>query len=204
MKKAKAFTLIELLIAAGIFSIVLLSIYSAFHTGILSYQKVDASFEVFQNARMLFNRMDLDLSNAFGYTDKESRFQGNSSSMDFFSLLDYFLEDKSFIALNRIKYTFSADILKRSAYMGVEAMGKNIAPKDEEISSQIKEISFSYAGLTGKATEPYEWQDSWHKDQAQGGLMPEAVKVKLVLLQKEKRQGSERLVEFNKIISLLR
>ncbi|MCX5715091.1 MAG: prepilin-type N-terminal cleavage/methylation domain-containing protein, partial [Candidatus Omnitrophica bacterium] len=68
MKKTKAFSLVELLIASAIFAVVMVSIYSAFRTGIFGYKNIRENIEIYQSARFILERINLDLRNAFAYS----------------------------------------------------------------------------------------------------------------------------------------
>lgn len=205
MRREHGLTLVELLIAASIFSVIILTIYSAFHTGILSYRKIDSAFDVYQTARLILNRMELDLKNSFVFTKKDSKFQGNKTSINFFSPVDSFSEGKSSLDLCHIKYELSNGILNRACYKGLDALkGNPESPIEEELSSDVKELSFEYAYLTGDLDEPYTWQEIWpsedpNKQEEQKKTLPLAVKIKLSLIEKNKLQN---VVNFNKTVSL--
>lgn len=200
-RKIHGLTLIELLIATAIFSIIILSIYSAFQIGILSYHKIDSAFEVYQMARLVLNRIALDLRNTFIYAQDNSRFEGDETNMVFFSGLDSFSEGKMFLDLCRIKYSLAEEKLKRSSYKGLNAL--NAKDPDGESFYEVKNISFQYAYATDKPDKPYDWQTAWPKDESQKNALPQAVKIKLSLLEKDKRQEEQaRVIEFNKIIAL--
>lgn len=208
MKKSCGFTLIELLIATSIFSIIILSIYSAFQTGILSYRKVDSAFETYQTARIALNRMELDLKNSFVYKTDDSRFHGTNTSVDFFSVVDYYKEDKLNTDICRIKYEWAEDekILKRTCYTGLDALKETPeAPIETELSSAVKEFSFHYfyKDQNGTITPSDSWPDSIADQTVQDSQkqkLPLAVKIKLSLI--EKNKSEENATEFNKTVSL--
>lgn len=202
MKRIRGFTLLELLIAASIFSLIILSIYSAFQTGILSYRKVDSAFEVFQTARILLNRMELDLKNASAYTQDDSWFKGGGKSLDFVTVVDYYKEDEPNINIYHIRYELTDEKLKRTCYTGIDAIKKDTEAVGKESSYEIKDITFQYA--TGKADKP--WQDSWPEGDSvqlsgQTKTLPLAVKITLSLIEKGRTEEGN-IVEFNKVVSL--
>ncbi len=181
MKRIRGFTLIELLVAASIFSVAALSVYSAFRTGILSYNKIDSAFNIYQTARLFFNRIELDLNNSFNYCADESKFKGSSQNLDFFSVTDSFLEGSSSPNISCIKYNLENTELKRAAYQGIGAFKENLDAGSEDLYPDIKKISFQYAYLTGNEDKPYVWQDSWpsEDDENQKKSLPAAVKIEL-------------------------
>lgn len=206
------FTLVELLLAASIFSVIVLSIYSAFQTGILSYRKADAAFGLLQEARLILYRMELDLKNSFAYTKENSRFQGTQGNMDFFSLTDTFSEGQVFSNLSRIKYELASGILKRVYYKGKSILEETGNGEDQELSSDVKGISFQYAYATNNPAEPYGWQSFWPKKENESDLtqqkaIPLAVKIELTMKEQGGKGGSaggqqEQEAVFTRIISL--
>ena len=193
MKKNRSFTLIELLIATAIISVVLLSLYSAFQTGMRTYKMMDSSFNIYQTARILFNRMEVDLKNSFAYRDDNSEFKGGKQSLEFFSDIERFKDGKSYPAICRIKYELDGKKLNRSLWEGLEA-AKEVDVKPEELSQEIEKISFQYAHATKDPDKPIEWLDSWPKgdDAEQVKVLPLAVKVDLSI-------GT---IQFTKLIAL--
>jgi len=196
MNKKYGFTLIELLISASILSIVMLSTYSAFHTGVLSYKKIDSAFNIYQAATLILNRMELDLKNSFIYSREDSKFKGDNNNIDFFSVLDTF--DKEFLpkpVLCRLKYSRQDIKFKRAVSVNQEALKEEAVSEGEELSSAIKEVKFQYA--TGRKERP--WQELWPEgnDNAQKAALPAAVKIELTL-----KEDGDKTVTFIKIISL--
>lgn len=194
------FTLIELLIAASIFSIVALALYSVFHTGILSYHKIDSAFDVYQSARLIFNRIELDLKNSFVYKEGDSQFNGQNQTLEFFSVLDAYKDGGFTTDIFRIKYDLADKILMRYSYSGLEAVKINAQPQTDELAYSVETISFEYAHPTGKPGQPYEWQEVWPKDETRKNILPLAVKIKLSLAENDKQSG--RVIEFSKVVPL--
>jgi type II secretion system protein J len=204
-KQAKSgFTLIELLIAALIFSIIIISIYSTFQTGILSYKKIDSAFEVYQAARIILKRMELDLKNAFIYGQEDSKFKGSPQALNFFTTVDSFEKGRMYTNICRIKYEFSDNKLKRAYYKGLDALIETQDAIGEELNSDIQEVTFNYAYATNIPEKPYDWADNWPKedDVNQKKNLPLAVKIKISLRQKDKALQEGRVIEFNKIVPL--
>lgn len=201
------FTLIELLIAASIFSIIILSLYSAFQTGILTYNKMDSAFGVYQTSRVALNRIELDLKNSFAHSKDDSKFRGSGQTLDFFSVIDAFEKGTSYASVYRIKYELSGTALKRTCFQGIDALKESAAVfEGDELTSEAKEISFQYAFATSNPDKPYDWQDSWPKadNPDQQKTIPLAVKIKLSLIEKNRQQKELGIVEFTKIVSLPR
>lgn len=213
LKYTRGWTLIELLIAALIFSIIILTIFSSFHTGILSYNKIGSAFNLYQTARTILNRMESELKNSIVYGKDDSKFNGSSQYLTFFTLLDSFnkRENKFFSDIYRVEYKSENTPVTRSCLKGLNVLKEYRdadADVSEELSSYIKELSFAYASpMAGGAENPYEWQDIWPKipdtNQQQQNSLPLAVKIKLSLIEKDKRKPEEeKIIEFIRIVSL--
>lgn len=205
--KKNGFTLIELLIALAIFSAIILSIYSAFYTGVLSYNKMDSAFNTYQEARVIFNRMERDLKNSFAYSNTDSGFRGSSQSLEFFTAIDSYNKADSEINLYRMKYMLTLNSLERSFYKGVEVFNPDFERNPEELTSDAEELVFQYASPADNSDNLYDWQDSWpnENNDSQKKALPLAVKVKLALIQKGSGRGQDTgaiAVDFYKIIPL--
>lgn len=204
IKARRGFTLIEILIATSIFSVVILSLYAAFRTGISSYRRLDSAFNIYQTARILFNRMETDLKNSFIYSEGNSKFQGTNSALQFFSVVDSFAEGKRVENVSRIKYYLEEDALKRASQQGLGALEADTEIQGEEIASNIKEFLLQYAYSKDVKDRPFDWLDSWPQESDPDSIknVPIAVQIKLKLIEKDKANREIGLVEFSKIVWL--
>jgi prepilin-type N-terminal cleavage/methylation domain-containing protein len=201
MIKRRSFTLIEVLIATSIITIVATSLYSAFYTGMLSYRRLEAEFETHQNARVILSRIEQDLKNAFAYLITDPKFAGQKEAIEFFTVLDAYSAGRSYPSIYRLKYEFQEKALKRSYSEGVGALVSQTGLVSEELASNIKEISFEYALGLDTPANPYQWQEVWSEEQIKKTPLPLAVKVKLILLENVARGGAV-TIQFIKIIPL--
>ncbi len=203
MKNARrAFTLIELLIAALIFSVILISIYSAFQTGILAYRKADSAFDVYQAARIALNRIELDLKNSFAYKAGDFQFEGRDKMMELFSLVNLYKESETNAFVCRVKYVWDENnqILKRTCQIGLDALKTDAQQEGQELANNVESITFEYAFPTGDSEKPYTWQQTWLKDDGPAEVLPLAVRIKLSL-KENAAQGAE-TTEFVKVVPL--
>ena len=199
--KRSAFTLIELLIAASISVIMLVGIYSAFQSGVMSYRKIEGAFAPYQSARNILNRMGLELRNVFAYASDDTGFQGQEKNMVFFTVLDAFEKGAEIRDFYRIKYAADNGVLERSAFAGTEAivaMKKEADALSRKSTYKVKGISFQYACARG-ADKGYDWLPAWPKDDSQKNMFPLAVKITLSLGADSAGQGA---IEFTKIVGL--
>jgi prepilin-type N-terminal cleavage/methylation domain-containing protein len=205
MKIKSGLTLMELLIAASIFSVIILSIYSVFHTGILSYNRIDSAAEVYQSARIMLKRMELDLKNSFIYAQDDSRFQGKPNYMEFFTLVDYFSEGENLSNLCLIKYEVGEGTIKRIPKRNLDALKADVETEGEILSENVEKITFAYAAVaTNNPETPYEWKDEWPdlNDDKQKTNLPLAVKITLTLRERDRRGELLGSREFTKVVSL--
>jgi len=196
----KSFTLIELLIAVTITAVIILSVYSAFSTGILAYKKIDSAFDNFQEVRIILNRLETDLKNSFAYSKESSFFKGSASTLDFFNVSQIYDKDKQYSDVCRIKYELDGSSLKRTAYSGLTALTEDENVKPQDFSSSIKNINFEYAYISEGEKKDILWQNVWPQKDEQAKQLPLAVRVKLLLINTEAKQ--QKLLEFTKIIAL--
>jgi type II secretory pathway component PulJ len=196
-----SFTLVELLIVTAIIGLLGLSLVSAFQTGILSYKKLDSAFEVYQGARIILQRIELDLKNAFAYRDEQTQFKGEPEELDFFSVVDTYQGPALLRRVCRISYRLNQEVLGRACYQGLDALKEEAEKKEEVLASNVKKVTFEYAYRTGVVENPYEWATVWPKDASQENSLPVAVKIKLSLIENAK-QDKNSIVEFEKVVAM--
>jgi prepilin-type N-terminal cleavage/methylation domain-containing protein len=201
----KSFTLVELLISLAIFSVVILSIYSAFGTGITSYNRIDSAFTLYQRARVILKRMELDLNNGFVYSPlgPETKFKGSEKTLEFFTVADIFQEDKIYSQVCRIKYSLNNDILTRTSYQGLAALETPEGITPDELASDVKDITFAYAYWNREANK-LDWENNWPREQeiSSPASLPLAVKITLSLIEKDKHGKQLGAVSFSKTVPL--
>ena len=207
MKRREGFTLLELLLAVSLSSVIILGLYSALQTGILSYDKIERASEVYQTARVVLNRMETDFKNSYIYSQADSRFKGSKAgqTVEFCSVLDIFDKAQSYVFPCRIKYELSNQVLKRTLYRGLQVSEENPLVEAQELSLVTKELVLEFAYLSDDPNKNIEWQESWPAGQGkpdqQKGL-PLAVKIKLSLIEKDKHGQEIGTVDFSRIIPL--
>ncbi|MBM3253643.1 MAG: hypothetical protein FJZ16_05285 [Candidatus Omnitrophica bacterium] len=183
MRRIKAFTLVELLITSLIFVVVILTIYSAFRTGIFGYRNIEGTINVYQTARLILERINLDLRNSFNYSEDETKFMGDENNLSFLSLVDTFSEDKIIQEYAFISYNLKGDKLMRLCRKNQEALNDKSRIEPEEMASNIEGITLRY-GHIGTSQQQIEWKDIWNDTKAS----PIAIKVKLTLRDKTRRE----------------
>lgn len=183
-----AFTLIELLITTSIFSVMILTVYSTFNTGLLSNQRIEASLDTYQTARRILNRMSLDLKNSFSFSSEDTKFTGKNNELSFLTLIGS--------NFSSVSYRLGDGKLLRIYKRNSESLKEEEMPRPRILAKRIKGIEFAYAYLT-EDERVFEWKDEWD----QKDKLPLAVKIKLILIEKLPKQ-KEKEVEFCQIVFL--
>lgn len=179
------FTLLEILIASTIFSIILITIYVSFNMGIKGYKKIQNNLNLYYQINNVLNRLELDLKNSFRYAKNDVRFLGEKNSVNFFSIFKgeyahilYKFEDKKLLSV----YLLGKDALKDKQNSDIE-----------EILLQVKEFNFSYGYFDLKNKKIF-WQNNWQDKQT----LPCSIKIDLIIELEEQKEP----VYFLKIVNL--
>jgi len=188
LSRKVGFTLIELLIASAIFVIVLLTIYSAFQAGFLGQKNIEETINIYQGARQVLDRINLDLRNSFVYKDDSTEFSGSDNMLSFLSLVDSFREDKLTQEVAYVSYELEDEKLLRVSQRNLDVFDDEIEGSPEEMLSDV-EINFKYGYMPSSDSE-IEFKDAWAYPDEPGiseeelareeGMLPQAVKVSLV------------------------
>ena len=189
MKKIlRAFTLVELLIASAIFLVVMLPIYSAFQSGIFGFRNIEETIDIYQTARQILERMNLDLRNSFAYSQDDAKFIGTKNEVSFLTLVDTFGEDTIVEDYAYVSYKLEENKLMRLCRKNKEALNDKSKIESDEMSSNIEKIDFSY-GYIDLADQSLKFKDLWSGPDTPGeqGTLPVAIKVILTLKNKIKQ-----------------
>ncbi|MDD4900321.1 MAG: type II secretion system protein GspJ [Candidatus Omnitrophica bacterium] len=206
MIKKKGFTLIEVLLAVSLSAVIVVGVYSALQTGILSYEKQESAAGIYQTAKVILNRMESDLKNSYCYMQSGSGFKGGKaqSGLEFFSVSEVFEKGESRILPCRVRYELTDKVLKRYFYRGLEASETNSLLEPQELAADIKDISLEFAYRSSDANNPIAWQDTWpaEQNQDQEKSLPLAVRIKLTLIEKDRHGEEVSAVDFLRTIAI--
>lgn len=183
----KAVTLIELLIASSIFAITAVTVYSAFNSGVFGSKNIEEAIGVYQGARQILERINLDLRNSFAYSDEETKFTGGPDALSFLTLTDSYKEDKIAQDYTFVAYAFTDNKLTRLHRKNKDALNDESETETEEMA-QAEAVTFSY-GFIEDSGGTLQWNDSWDDPKA----LPVAVRIVLSLKNKIK-QDFERTI----------
>jgi prepilin-type N-terminal cleavage/methylation domain-containing protein len=168
-----AFTLVELLIAVSIFSVVSIAIYSTFNSGITVFRRVKNIDFTRQRILLKGERLARELRQQ--QLNRKPLFIGAKARISFASLSDY--------APCRVTYYF--DNLNNSLMRAVESMPEiitstgaidpDIKAKDKSaFLKNVKEVQFAYLFLDLQKNE-YVWLEEWPYE-----YLPIAVNITIV------------------------
>ena len=177
MREERGFTLVELLVAVSIFSLVMMAVYSTFVTGLMVKKKGNQKLQEMQESRRVLDYMHRDIQSMVGF--RENSFQGKNKSFTFFRSLEE-NDDRGnhFSTVVQIKYTVfisdasEANVLRRSVTFFDHDSTEQIF---FFFSNYSYEISFNYAVNTRDAGVQWieEWDDS--------SEIPLAIRIQLYL-----------------------
>lgn len=181
MKKNRGFTLVELLIASAIFSVVIVTIYSAFRSGFVSYRNIEETTNIHQSARLIFAQINSDLRNSFDYKNNDTGFSGEKESLGFYTLVDSYYQDEIIQDYAFVSYTLETDKLMRISRRNWDSHDSSSLTVAEEMASGIEKIIFSY-GFLDEDGKTLKFQEFWN-DKTK---FPQVVKVELSIGNKVK------------------
>lgn len=167
--KLAAFTLVELLIAVSIFSVVSIAIYSTFNSGTSILRRVKNIDFIQQKILLKTERFSRELRESPGC--RKQLFLGIKTKISFPGNSDYipcritYYFDNSSFCLMRVVDQLSQIITPEGK---VDAQFKS---KPVVFLSKIKEVKFSYLNLDPVKNE-YSWIDEWRQD-----YLPAAIKL---------------------------
>jgi len=177
--KIKGFTLIELIIAMLIFSIIAVAIYSTFSTGLIAWRKGEESSRSYQDARLILNRMALELRNAFFYSN--IKFVGKANELYFATFLPFSsLPGIDQLQLYRVAYHLDNNHSLQYQEESLPEVFQGKEEKAQEFASSVQELSFAYGYeyfREGKKEPQFIWKDEWIDKKA----VPSLVRITLIL-----------------------
>ncbi len=174
---SKGVTLIELLIASSIFLVVMITIFSAFHTGVFGYRSIDDTLTINQTARLALERIDLDLRNLFAYASDKTAFTGTKNAISFLALVDTFTKDRITSDFSFVSYSLQDKKIMRLCRKNRDSFDNAADIQPEEMASDVEAFEFHY-GYQSAPEEPVKFDKDLWDDPAK---LPVAVKIKLSL-----------------------
>jgi len=103
VKNNSGFTLIEIIAASAIASLMLLMAYTAYYSIVKNIQNVNSYSKFYTNINSALSRIDKDISNMYIDTDRKAVFQGDNNKAS---------GTITFVTINRRDYNIVGDIKK--------------------------------------------------------------------------------------------
>ena len=178
----KGFTIIELLLAASIMSMVALAVLSTFGTGLRAFERVQ-SFGGFQSDVLLFlEGFERDARNTFAFSGV--KFKGDSQSMSFASVGTKLDEDGSaFTVLEERSYGFdsfqNALVEKEEDFAPAVSSVTEGSVRTRQVAP-VKAVAFQYYSYRKEIEDGEEkiesgWQGTWTDEET----IPRGIKIRL-------------------------
>lgn len=175
---ARGFTLIEVIIAITILSLVTVIIGSAFRLGIQAWEKGEKETGDTQRLRIMSGMLSQQLKSAFPYKVKIEDedepvviFKGETDSLLFVTTF----ADSSYGGFKWVKYVYKdGDLYYKEGLLPDKKIEEKVKDKEEIIDTDVSEVRFEYL-----SPEDGEWVESWDYGQE----LPEAVKIKISYFQ---------------------
>lgn len=164
--RSAGFTLVEMMLAAGILAIIGLTIVSAFSGGLNIFYRIESYTAAKTDVLIAMEKMERDLRNTFCYTGID--FIGSSRKMTFSGLIRTFnakgLPEES---LGSISYYLDDRMKKRALSREVkrysQAVKKEGSPKGDILPlAEIEDVNFKYYTCDPE-TKSYSWASLWDK-----------------------------------------
>jgi type II secretion system protein J len=210
-KKNKAgFTLLELLLAVTIFSIVAVALYASFNAGIRILRRSEEVMSYHQDLRIVMDELSLDLHNSllaeiYSETEKFETagaeggeeehvyfFTGERKTFSFVTLRDTYTEKGLERNICNVTYSLKGGEsggLVRSLQYQSTGFASNDSGEDTLLTG-IEDLEVTYSYAAEDEDEPPVWLDYWDQEEK----IPLGVKVKFKL------KGLGRMREFAKTV----
>lgn len=181
--RSKGFTLLELLIALAISSIVFLVIISTYSLTMNTLEKWDNREEDYYLARNIFRRMNDEISSLYFISDSKSGIsavEGSGKTLSFYTTAKSLYFPFSF--LTRVTYEFITGeegkslLIRREKPLVNFLLEEKVYLKSYVWSEGLKDLSFKYSD--GK-----NWYDSWSSGKK--NQIPRAIKLVLTFSREE-------------------
>ncbi len=170
-----AFTLIEIVIAISLASVIILSTAIIFKQASSAFSQSDSRNEIYQNVRATFDIIKRDISGAVLNTNFEL-FKGEPDTITFLSSTSN--DNDQPIAL--IKYFLSGNALFKSEntdtdFLNASMSGFDMATATGLLGYNVSALQFNYFDMDAAV----KWKNTW--DSTEKEYLPDAIEVKMTI-----------------------
>ncbi len=166
----RGFTLLEVLLTAGISALILISVYSSLRGGWRIYNKLNTQTQSYHNIRNGLHNLSKDIRNSFIFKASDNRaigFKGTQSEMSFAALTRSKDEDGAvYIEPARIYYKFEGEKLLKAQTKGKDILKTSSEPKYTAFLSGLSELKFEYAKAADSLSKEITWSASYEEKDA--------------------------------------
>jgi general secretion pathway protein J len=166
------FTLLEILIAMTIMSIITLIVGSVFRLGVNSWDKGEAETGETQKLRILSGLLSQQIKSAYPYKmlideDQTTIFKGESDSLMFVTTL----AEPVYAGFKWVRYFYEDGVLYyKEGRLPDKEFHNKMSGDEEVLDPEIGEVTFSYY-----LSSEEEWVDEWDEEEG----FPDAVRVRI-------------------------
>jgi len=174
-KRERGLSLVEMLIALAIFSILAVSVSSIFRAGVKIWRAGELSMEKNQKVRNIFYTMGRDLKNAVAYSE-DMPFEGAADKLSFMTVVPALAgpAGAGHDELARVVYYFDETKNTFNKKVAGRAQGfDEKAATEIEIDSGVESAHFQYVFKPAFEGDGYEWRDQWKSEKK----IPRGVKI---------------------------
>jgi type II secretion system protein J len=205
----KAFTLLELIIAAAIMNIIALTLYSSMYIGVKARRSSTNAMRPYRLITPIFESIKIDLKSVVGPAGLfAGKFQGdnadglNQSDSLVFCCCNYY-PDEGQKASNivKVEYVIEDDSEKDNYVLTRKITTNLLSSKTAETEDRI--ICRGITFLDFRYYDGYNWVDSWNS--TTNNKLPKAVQVSFSILENDDLKSGEKIYQskdFTKIIYL--
>jgi len=189
-RKEQGFTLLELLLALSLMAVLITLVFSAFHLGSRAWEKgekLNHNQQVLRVVPDLVRRqlVSLALPEVVGQDGKTVFFRSEEKSLDFFSNISLFPENKAGIVYVRYRIIKLDTMREKLSFYerNINLLDGSNFPEIEETSyldllSGYTSIVIDFMPAVSEENESAEWQPNWDTE-VMGGL-PKAIRLSFV------------------------
>ncbi|UCD16112.1 MAG: prepilin-type N-terminal cleavage/methylation domain-containing protein [Candidatus Omnitrophota bacterium] len=180
----KGLTLVEVLVAAAIFSFISVSLYLLLQTAISVRKKVEAKQAGSQHVNLVLEKIAQQLRNIVFFTKEDSGFkgypEGDSKVLEFYTLMFDYVDN--YPKISHVKYRFAGTLLYR------QVRGPFSEESDSEVEVMDNLKSFEVLYFDAEGNEMQEWIEDDLLNQ-----IPKGLKISLEYSdEKEKVQAAQK------------
>lgn len=185
--RQSGFTLVETIIAIGLFTVIAISAYGGFRNGFLAYQRIEAQLGKNHELNMFLYQFGREIRNAVYYAPYP--FEGEADKIRFATWVKRFDGTKVVEDLGVVSYEFRSKDLERVEEKTKKGFKEGSSSKEKMLTLESCKFQFAYRRRDGGI----EWKNEWSKKPYQG--LPKAIRL-LIQEADPKRKTEEKTYQF--------